>query len=287
MAETIYYVDAFQTTDFNDASFVEREILMKRTLCRYTPDNMFGEKCLAMVTPITGSTMGDEMLYISKERVGADFESASATNLITGDVIQFNSRNELSKWVYNAPISELLNYIFEAHFTSEKGKTTIKYFADIADFEVPDDKKAKVYRFEVSDRNTNDVVGKLSFDTNGCNKGINKIERALKNQKNNMNEDDYIFRLNGVDISGYFQSPSITNIFYQKKESDLDGARFRVEYFGACKIMEHYEMSYRLAKAIYGEDSELMEKVRLECDSKIEKLKKILEEDKRVHPAEW
>ena len=283
MAETIYYVDAFQTTDFNDASFVEREILMKRTLCRYTPDNMFGEKCLAMVTPITGSTMGDEMLYISKERVGADFESASATNLITGDVIQFNSRNDLSKWVYNAPISELLNYIFEAHFTSEKGKTTIKYFADIADFEVPDDKKAKVYRFDVCNRSTNEVVGKLSFSTDGCKKGLNKIQRAFENQKNSMNAEDYVVLLNGVNVSGYFLSPPTADVFYWKKESEYDDARFRVEYMGAQTLIEYNTFGYNLAKVLFGEKDGSLDEARSVLDTRIKKLKKILEEDKRVH----
>ena len=283
MAETIYYVDAFQTTDFDDASFVEREILMTRTLCRYDPDDKFSEGSLARVTPITGSTMGNEMLYIRQECIFADFVSASATNLVTDNVIQFDSRNELSAWVAKAPISELLNYIVEAHFTSEKGKTTVKYFAEIADFEVPEDKKANVYRFDVCNKITNEVVGKLSFTTNGCKKGLNKIQRAFENQKDSMNAEDYIVLLNGVNVSGYFLSPPTADVFYWKKESEYDGARFRVEYLGARTLIEYNVFGYNLAKVLFGDKNENLDEARSVRDTKIEKLKKILDEDQRVH----
>ena len=283
MAETIYYVDAFQTTDFNDASYVEREILMTRDICRIDSDNKNDADKLARTTPITGSTMGNQMMYIQKECIFADFVSASATNLVTDNVIQFDSRNDLSEWVYNAPISELLNYIFEAHFTSEKGKTTIKYFAEIADFEVPDDKKANVYRFDVCNRSTNEVVGKLSFSTNGCKKGLNKIQRAFENQKNNMNAEDYVVLLNGVNVSGYFLNPPTADVFYWKKESEYDGARFRVEYLGARTLIEYNVFGYNLAKVLFGDKDGNLDDARSVLDTKIKKLKKILEEDQRVH----
>ena len=70
------------------------------------------------------------MLYIRQECIFADFVSASATNLVTDNVIQFDNRNELSAWVAKAPISELLNYIVEAHFTSEKGSLTLWFIGD-------------------------------------------------------------------------------------------------------------------------------------------------------------
>ena len=283
MAVTLYYVDAFQTTDFDDASCVEIEILMTRNICRVDSDDKNSANNLAHITPITGSTMGNEMLYIRQECIFADFVSASATNLVTDNVIQFDSRNELSAWVAKAPISELLNYIVEAHFTSEKGKTTVKYFAEIADFEVPDDKKAKVYRFDIYNRNTNEVVGKLSFSTNGCKKGLNKIQRAFENQNYNMNAEDYAVLLNGVDVSGYFLSPPTADVFYWKKESEWEGARFRVEYLGARTLIEHNLMGYNLAKVLFGKKDGNLDDAHSILDNRIKKLNKILEENQRVH----
>lgn len=283
MAVTLYYVDAFQATDFDDASCVEREILMTRNICRVDSDDKNSANNLAHITPITGSTMGKEMLYIRQERVFADFVSASATNLVTDNVIQFGSRNELSAWVAEATITELLNYIFEAHFTSEKGKTTVKYFVEIADFEVPDDKKAKVYRFDIYNRNTNEVVGKLSFSTNGCKKGLNKIQRAFENQNYNMNAEDYAVLLNGVDVSGYFLSPPTADVFYWKKESEWEGARFRVAYLGARTLIEHNIMGYNLAKVLFGKKDGNLDDAHSILDNRIKKLNKILEENQRVH----
>lgn len=273
----LYVLNMTATTDFDDFAEIERETVVERDV--YWHDGVE----IDVRKGIKFDEVNHTRLAIKNETVYGKAQSISVRNSVSNEMNSFSNSATFRDWLYSVSMEELPNYVFEVCCTSDKGKTTIKYFVEKANFEEPTEhKKAKLYRFEGFDRSTNEVIRKLTFSMVGCDKGLTKVKRVLSDD--NYTIKNCIIMLNGIDISDYFDNNTLVYVLTRKSGAEeYAGSRFRVEYAGVQQKITILENACEMAKIWHENKPDELKETLTRLNNEIEKYRKMLASNQRIH----
>ena len=275
----LYVVNKITTTDFDNFAETEREIIVERDV--YWHDGVE----IDVRNSIKFDSVNKTYLALTGDSVYADAQSVAVTNIVSKEISSFSNSGVFCEWLNAISVEEIPNYIFEVYYISSRGKTTVKYFVEKAEFEEPTEhKKAKLYKFEGFSRTTNEVIPKLTFTRVGCDKGLLKIKDILQNPQNGLSTENSIILLNGIDISDYFVRDSLVYVIPRKNGAEeYDGSRFRIEYAGVQEKITILEGSYQLAEIFYKDKPDELKETRTRLNNEIEQYRKMLASNQRIH----
>jgi len=198
-------------------------------------------------------------------------KGCSIINKATGEEMNFYNEMDFESWKKSVSLSDLVNCVIEIPREYIKGEMTEQYYFEATDMDSSSTKRIKLYNFEVLERDTEKLIPEVSFEETNCDRGVKKIETAVKEGKAGLTQYNHIVLLDGIDITEYFTEPMATNLRTLKKE-EKGSSHFRFIHIGLNEQIKKLEASKSFANLVLKDDPIALERTIADTDKEIKEL---------------
>ena len=192
----------------------------------------------------------------------------------TGKKKSFDNPADFDSWKKSVSLSELVNCIIEIRFATGTGEGKEKYCFEPSDMELSSKKRIKLYDFKVLEKSSGIVIPGASLDETNCSRGLDKIEKVLKEEFRHSLHDCTVL-LNGIDITEYFSEPIAVALRYLKKE-EHGSAHFRYIHRGLNERIQHLKQSKEFISFVLKDEPQKIETALADIDKQIYELQEQL-----------